>query len=408
MKAIQLDPTIPRYVFGKVFGTIYEPLLWSGLSCVTYRDTPEPRLPNPEWVKIKTRYGGICGSDNSLLHLKTSLAASGTGSFPFTIGHENCGTIVEVGSAARGFAVGERVVAEPSLWCKPRGFKDLCPACARGEFQLCERVTEGAISAGLEIGACRDTGGTWSPYFVAHESQLVRVPDGVTDVNASLLEPFSASVHAVLANMPRDEDTVLVIGAGVIGLGVIAALRAAECRARIIVIARHPRQQELARRFGADVVIASTRGNALYTEFAHATGAKVLKAIMGNPMLLGGADMVYECVGSGEAIDHALRLARGRGRVVIAGLAAFPKGVDWTPVWMHELQINGTLAAGEDGFKGKRHRTFELALDWMARGKVDLKPMLTHKFPLHEYARAFQTVNQRGRAGAIKVAFEFP
>ncbi len=387
---------------------LYEPLLWSGFSCVTYRDAPEPGLPNSEWVKIKTRYAGICGSDNGLLHLKNSLALSGLGSYPFTIGHENLGTIAETGTAVRGFAVGERVVAEPTLWCKPRGFQSPCPACARGEIQLCERVTEGAISAGPEIGACRDTGGSWSPYFVAHESQLVRIPDAVSDANASLLEPFSTSAHAVLANMPGDEDTVLVIGAGVIGLGIIAALRAAESRARIIVLARHKKQQELARHYGADAVITSTRGSSLYAEFAHATGAKVLKAIMGKPMLLGGADVVYECVGTGEAIDHAFRLARGGGRVVIAGLAAFPKGVDWTPVWMHELRVHGTLATGEDEFKGERHRTFDLALGWIARGKVNLEPMLTHKFPLHEYARAFQTVNQRGRAAAIKVAFEFP
>lgn len=408
MKAIQLDPTIPRYVFGKALGTLYEPLLWSGFSCVTQREVPEPRLPTPEWVKVKTRYAGICGSDNGLLHLKNSLSTSGLGSFPFTIGHENYGTIAEIGSAVRGFAVGDRVVAEPSLWCKPRGFTELCAACARGDLQLCERVTEGTISAGVEIGACRDTGGSWSAYFVAHESQLVHVPEEVSDVNAALLEPFTVSIHAVLANMPRDDDSVLVIGAGVIGLGIIAALRAAGCRARIIVIARHPKQQELARRFGADEIITATRGSALYSEFARTTGAKLLKPIMGKPMIIGGADVVFECVGSGEAIDHAFRLARGGGRVVIAGLAAFPKGVDWTPVWMHELQVHGTLAASEDEFEGKRHRTFELALQWMARGRADLTPMLTHTFPLHEYARAFETVNHRRRAGAIKVAFEFP
>lgn len=408
MEAIQFDAAIPRYLFGKTLGRLHPSLLWSGLSCVTHREVPEPRLPNAEWVKIKTRYGGICGSDISLLHLQNSPSASALTSFPFTIGHENYGTIAEVGAAVRDFAVGDRVVAEPTLWCKPRGFQELCPACARGEIQLCERVTEGALSPGLEIGTCRDTGGSWSAYFLAHESQVARIPAAVSDANALLLEPFATAVHAVLANLPKDEDTVLVIGAGTIGLGIIAALRAVESRARIIVLARYRRQQELARRFGADVVISATRGNSLYTEFARAIGGKLLRPILGKPIITGGADVVYECVGHGEAVDDALRLAHAGGRVVIAGLASFPKDVDWTPIWMNELQVHGTFTYGYDDFQGRRWRTFDLALEWMACGKVDLAPMLTHKFALHDYARAFQTINQRGHTGAIKAAFEFP
>lgn len=407
MKALQLNPTIPRYAFGKTFGKLYEPLLWSGISCVTYRDVPEPRLPNAEWVKIKTRYGGICGSDNGLLHLQNSPAASALGSYPFTIGHENYGTIGEVGSAVQDFVVGDRVVAEPPLWCRPRGFSDLCPACAIGEFQRCERVTEGVISAGPLLGACRDTGGSWSPYFVAHASQLVRIPDAVSDANAVLLEPFSTALHTVLANRPRDTDTVLVIGAGVIGLGIIAALRAAGCRARVLVVARYPLQQELARRFGADVVIKTTSGDALYAEFARLVGGRVLKPLFGQPLMVGGADVVYECVGSGATINVALKMARSGGRVVIAGLAAFPRGVDWTTIWMHELHMHGTYASGEDEYEGKRRRTFDIALEWIASGRVNLEPMLTHTFPLHDYARAFRTINHRSRSGAIKVAFEF-
>ncbi|MBI3538092.1 MAG: alcohol dehydrogenase catalytic domain-containing protein, partial [Chloroflexi bacterium] len=204
MKAIQFNATIPRYALGRALGKIFPPILWSGAACVQYRDVPEPQLINDEWVIVKTRYGGICGSDHHLLHLHNAPSSSALTSFPFTIGHENVGTIARVGARVRDFSIGARVVVEPTLGCKPRGFSDLCRFCARGETQLCERVTRGALAAGLITGACRDTGGSWSEYFLAHESQLVRVPANVNDENALMLEPFATSLHAVLQNLPRD------------------------------------------------------------------------------------------------------------------------------------------------------------------------------------------------------------
>ncbi|MBI3914612.1 MAG: alcohol dehydrogenase catalytic domain-containing protein [Chloroflexi bacterium] len=407
MKAIQFSASIPRYALGRALGKIFPPILWSGLSCAQYREIPEPELPNDEWVIVKTRYGGICGSDQHLLHLRNSPSNSALTSFPFTIGHENCGTIHRIGARVRDFRVGERVVVEPTLWCKPRGFADLCRSCARGDYQLCERFAGGALAAGLITGACRDTGGSWSAFFLAHESQLTRVPDNVSDENALMLEPFATSLHAVLANQPREDEIVLVIGAGVIGLGVIAALRSIGNRARIIVIARHAVQQEMARTFGADVVIA-TRGNDVDAEFARHVGATLRKPILGKRVLVGGgADVVYECVGNGGTIDDALRYARAGSRVVIAGLAALPQGIDWTPIWMRELKVLGTYTYGHDDFQGRRWRTFDLAIELMKQGKVNLAAMVTHKYALGDYARAFQTISARGRERAVKVVFEF-
>ena len=407
MKAIQFNAAIPRYALGLALGKIYQPILWSGLSCVQYLDVPEPRLPNDEWVKIKTRLGGVCGSDNHLLHLHNSPSASAVTSFPFTIGHENVGTISEIGTRVAGFKVGDRVVIEPTLWCKPRGFAEPCEFCARGDIQLCERVTEGSISAGLLTGSCRDTGGSWSSYYLAHESQIYRVPDAVSDENALLVEPFATSMHAVLADPPRDDQTVLVFGAGVIGLGIIAAIRALDIKSRIIVIARHGIQKELAKKFGADEIIASSRDGSHFAAFAQAVKGKLFKPILGKPVLVGGADFVYECVGNADSIDDSLRFARAHGVVVLAGLAAVPNGVDWTPIWMKELDLKGTYTYGYDTWQDKRWRTFDLVLDLMARGKADLSPMITHKFPLNEYARAFDVVNKRSREKSVKVVFEF-
>jgi len=177
MKAIRYNPTIPRYAAGLALSKLSTHFLWSGLSCTTFDDVPEPSLPGDDWAVIKTRYGGICGSDMSAILLHSSPYFSPLTSFPFTFGHENIGRIAVAGSAADDWRQGERVIAEPVLWCAPRGFEDLCRYCIRGEINRCERITEGALSPGLFTGYCRDTGGSWSEYFLAHKSQLNKVPD---------------------------------------------------------------------------------------------------------------------------------------------------------------------------------------------------------------------------------------
>ncbi len=225
MKAIQFNATIPRYAIGLAGQKISTAVLWNGMSCTSLVEAPEPTLPNDEWVKIKTRYGGICGSDTGTIHLHTSPYLSPWSSFPFTFGHENFGTIAQVGARAGDFKLGERVVVEPLLWCKPRGFKDWCRFCARGEINLCERLREGTVAPGIGTGFCRDTGGSWSEYYVAHASQVHRVPDTVSDENAVLVEPFAIGLHAALQFPPRADETVLIMGAGIIGLLTLAALR---------------------------------------------------------------------------------------------------------------------------------------------------------------------------------------
>lgn len=406
MKALQFDATIPRYALGLSLSKVYQPVLWSGLSCLRYRDLPEPHLPSQDWVAIKTRFGGICGSDNGLIHLHNSPSASAISSFPFIVGHENCGTIAELGVGVRDFAVGERVVVNPILTCEARGLP-LCVYCARGDMQLCERMTEGNLAPGLMVGACRDTGGSWSPYFVAHKSQLVRIPHDMDDESALMVEPLATALHAVLRNPPRDDETVLVIGAGAIGLLVIAALRAVGSRSRILALARHAVQQEMARQFGADEIIVAKQ-NDFFAEFAKLTGGKLHQPILGKRMMSGGgAEVIYECVGSGDSIDDAFRFARAGGRVVMAGLASIPKNVDWTSVWLKELRVIGTYVYGVEEFEGKHWRTFDLALELKKRGKIDLGPMVTHKFALKQYKSALATVNNRSKMRAVKAAFEF-
>ncbi len=403
MRALQFDDSIPRYVLAKALGRFFPGVYWSGLGCLRYREVAEPALPGPDWARVRTRYGGICGSDLHAITLHDSPSTSAYTSFPFTLGHENVGTIAELGPAVQGFATGERVVVDPPLGCVARGFADLCAPCARGDYGVCERRAEGAIAAGTMIGYCASTGGSWSPAFIAHSSQLIRIPQNVSDEEAALTDPFATAIHAVLRCPPPEKGTILVLGAGVIGLCVIAALRALGFSNRILAVARHSFQIALARRYGADETVRPGDEVAL----ADALHARLHRPVLGKPLVSGGAEVVYECVGSDASLDTAIRFTREGGAMVLVGLAATPKGIDWTSIWIKEIAVYGSYTYGCETWQGRRVRTFQLALDLMAEKKVDLTSLLTHRFTLSEYRKALAAVTQKSRNRLVKAVFAF-
>lgn len=408
MDALQFGDSIPRYALGKILGRRKHDVFWNGSSCLQFKQLEPPPLPGPEWVRIATRYGGICGSDVALITLHASPSISPFTSFPFTLGHENVGRISELGAAVHRFQVGQRVVVNPLLPCAVRGFaSDPCPMCAAGEPNLCQRFRDGDLAPGMLTGFCRDTGGSWSASFVAHRTQLLAVPDNVSDEAALLAEPFAVALHAVMRNLPRDDQTALILGAGVIGLCTLAALRALGSRARIIITARYPFQVAMAERLGADVVVRPRPGGEFYRQIAELTGAEVLRPVIGKEVVRGGADVVYECVGSNSTVDDALRLSGAGGTMVLVGLAGIPSGIDWTPIWLNEVKLHGSYCYAVEDYAGQRISTMELALRLLAEGKADLAPLLTHTFPLADYRRALATVTSKGGSGVIKAAFAF-
>jgi threonine dehydrogenase-like Zn-dependent dehydrogenase len=272
-----------------------------------------------------------------------------------------------------------------------RGISPVCPSCARGDVALCLNVTEGRISAGIQTGFCHDTGGTWADSFVAHVSQLYTVPDNVSDESAVLVEPFACALHGAIRANIQPEETVFIIGCGSIGLLSIAALRALGFGGLIVAAARHPHQGDHARRLGATAVIGAPRGTKRrYKEWAEITGARVRKAELGKPAVLGGADAVFDCVGSSTSIDDAIRFSRPGGRVVLVGMPGVPKGVDWTPMWYQETRVIPTYAYGTETLGNRRMATFALALKMLEDGWDErLKPLADPPVALAEWPRAF-------------------
>lgn len=385
MLAVQYHRSIPAYALVRATGG-NSSIATSDLSMLHLADVPEPRPIGPGWVRVRPTLSGICGSDTSAITGHASLYLDPLTSYPFVPGHEVVGELDD----------GTRVVVEPALGCRVRGVTPVCPRCAEGRPGLCQNVTEGALEVGLQTGYCASTGGGWGEVLVAHESQLHAVPERLSDEAAVLLEPFACCVHAALRGAATHDDVVVVQGAGTIGLLTVAAVRLFTPPKQLIVVAKYPFQREQARRLGGDLVAAPDE---VFQRVRFATQARRLDG-MDRPLLLGGADLTFECTGSARGLNDAVRFTRAGGRLVVVGMPGEEK-VDWGPIWQRELTVTGAYAYGTER---TGERTFELAI--AAASDLALDRLTGPLFSLGDYRNAIAYALQAGRLDAVKVAFD--
>jgi threonine dehydrogenase-like Zn-dependent dehydrogenase len=291
-------------------------------------------------------------------------------------------------------------VIEPVLGCATRGITPPCDACARGDLGNCERIAYGDLEPGLQTGFCCDTGGGWSIAMAVHESQLHPVPDAMSDEAAVMVEPTACAVHIALAAAAEPTDTVVVSGAGALGLLTVAALRRYRAPGTLIVAAKHPVQRQLASELGADLVVAPDE---LRRAVRRATGSLAV-GDAARPRLTGGADAVIDCVGSEESIAEALAITRPRGLVVLGGMPGVTT-VDLTPLWMREIRLAGAYTYGTETLPaGERRRTFDLAFELV--DACDLGRLVSATYPLDRYEDALAHAGAAGARGAVKIAFD--
>ena len=395
MLSIQYTRSVPRFLATRFLGPALEWIYTSPLGTTRLTDVPEPPLPSPGWVRVKPVISGICGSDIATITAKGSPYFAPFTSCPFVFGHEVVGEVVETGSAVSRVAVGQRVVLEPPLHCLVRGISDVCRECRNGHLSHCLNMTRGGLSAGVQTGYCRDTGGGWSQSFVAHEVQLHVAPGSLSEEAAVLIEPFSCCLQAAKTAGLEEGQTAVVVGCGTIGILTIAAARAICPGLRVIAIAKYPHQREWALRVGADQVLPS--GPGIYEDVAGLVGAEVLKAELGNPVLVGGADVCFDCVGSSSTIDLTLRLAANHSPVVVVGMPGIPKGVDWTSIWYKELLVKGSYTSDRATFREAIQRVVEL--------EPVLEGMVGARYPLERFGEAIHAARHSGRQGILKTAF---
>jgi 2-desacetyl-2-hydroxyethyl bacteriochlorophyllide A dehydrogenase len=405
MKAVLSNISPARVLFTRLMRRLGRAPYFGPLSTVYLRDIPPPPSPGSGQVRIRNRIAGICGSD---LHFVLGegdlriapaavLAAIPGGRYAY-MGHEIVGDVTDVGPGVTRFKVGDRVVQEKGGHsCLAQGHQPPCRQCATGNYNLCEAPVEEMHDGTV--------GGGWSEEWVTTEGRLFPVPDDLTDEQAVLIEPIGSGLRAVTRRTPQPGEKVLIIGQGTQGLGTLLSIRALQPDCRVTVLARFPYQADMSRRLGADEVIML--GSDLYQEAARLTGGKVYQGMFGNRTLLGGFDVVYDCVGIPSTLKDALRLARAGGTVVLVGVYLEPMKIDLTPVWYWEVDLIGVLAHGAEDWQGERVGTYDLIARLMREGKMNVDGLITHRFTLPQWRQAIATAIQQPRTHSIKVVFDY-
>ncbi|MCZ6816642.1 MAG: alcohol dehydrogenase catalytic domain-containing protein [Planctomycetota bacterium] len=410
MRALEYQPSPMRWALCKVAGFVSRRAFYGGMSSLRLVERPVPELPGPDWVRLRTILGGVCGTDLALImqRLHPATVLQRFSSFPAILGHENVATIERIGSDVSDWRPGQRVCVDPALGCHWRDDAAPCRFCADGRTSLCESAGANGMPPRALLGLNGLTGGSWASHFVAHRSQLHAVPDGVSDEAAVLTDPIASAVHAVLRRHPRAGESVLVNGSGLIALGVVAAIRGLLLDNRITIVARHAFQGELASRLGATEVIRHPRGRSAgqrYDDIADRVGGRRIPARFGNQILVGGFDVTYDCTGTGAGLTDALKWTRSRGAVVAVGTSGITL-LDTTPLWFDEIEIIGANGRQIESVDGRRVHTYDLVFEWIRSRRIDLSVIPVARFPLAEYRSVFRQLTARSRYPIVKAAFE--
>jgi len=331
---------------------------------LVYEDVEEPQI-QPDEVLVEVKACGICGSDVHGMDGSTGRRIP-----PVIMGHEASGRIAERGPAAGDWKVGEAVAFDSLIWCGE------CWHCRRGETNLCDDRRVLGVS-------CDDyrRDGAFARYVAIPHRVLVRIPDGVGFEQAALGEPLAVAFHAVRLGRPQVGESVLVVGAGMIGLLVLQVLKTAGC-APIIVADVDPGKLTRARDLGADVALDPSEPGFLERVRGETAGR--------------GTDCSFEVVGAGAALATALSSVRKGGRLVLVGNLA-PK-VEFALQYAvtREIALLGSCAS-QGEYAG--------SLNLIARGRVKVDSLISARAPLSDGATWFDRLYRR-EAGLLKVVLQ--
>jgi len=400
MQALVYRRSITRYLLAAGLNRLWPRHFFAGVAPLKLKQV-EFFTPGPDWLVLKSRVCGICGSDLRLLKGVESLLLEPYASFPAVLGHEVVAEVVET-PAGSDWRPGERVAVEPVLPCEVRSIEPPCRFCAQGQYNLCENFTQGQLSPGTILGFHREAGGGMAEFLAAHPSRLVRLPDSVPDEVAVLTDSLASALQPVLDHFPQDQDTVVVYGAGIIGQHLVRLLRALGSKAKVIMVARYPFQKHLARAGGADLILMEP-GRA---ELGQAVGARLLPTTLGGGNLEGGAGLCFDCVGSRSSMQEGLLALKGGGAYVLVGTAGEIGRLDFSSLWFRELKVSGSAMYAYGTWQGQRVRTYQLAVDLLARGDYPAQGLVSHVFPLRDYREAFQVAFDKRGHQSVKVAFD--
>ena len=391
----------PRHVIPtKLLGLFWRGAYFSSFAPLQVQNLPRQPLPAGNFVRVRNSLAGICGSDLHLIftdgdfRIAPAALPGHSRSYP---GHEVVGEVIEVGEDVHTLHVGDRVVFQYGPNCITAGVQPPCRSCAAGNYGLCEN---GRLPGPQPIG------GGWSEEMLLHEQQLFRVPPDISDEQAVLLEPTSVAVHAVLRRLPRAGEHVLIIGAGTIGLLTLQVIRALVPDVQVNVMARHPFQVERVANMGARILYPENS----YQQVEQATSAQLYKGLIGNKMLLGGYDVIFDTIGSKRTTQDSLRWTRAGGTVVMIGVNLHQMHIDLTPIWYQEINLIGTMGQGMETWpigSNEQRSTFEITTELIAKAQIKPDELITHRYMLSEYREALMGAKEKVHNRVVKVVFDF-
>ena len=325
-------------------------IVYRGPNDIRLETVPEPALRGPDDAIVRVTAASICGSDLHVLHGLMPKMEPGA-----IIGHEFVGVVESVGSAVKRFKPGDRVVGPAAVWCGH------CRACRKGLTSACEN---GAIFGNGPLFG--DLDGAQADYVRVPFANVTlhSIPDGLSDervIFAGDILPTGYSAVAGLApgcRSVRQDNTVVIFGAGPVGLCAVASAKIFD-PARIIVVDMEGYRLEMARRLGADLVVDAS--------------VEDVRKVVKDSTDGWGADYVVEAVGKQETLNNAVAVAAPGGVVSVVGVFQQPVSVNAPRMFAKNLTL--TIGMGDLG------RIQEL-IDLIAAGRLDLTPLLTHRLPL--------------------------
>ena len=326
-----------------------------------YEDVPAP-IPGADEVRVSVKACGICGSDVHGMD-----GSTGRRRPPIIMGHEAAGVIESIGSAVKHWSAGDRVTFDSTIYCGE------CTYCRAGRINLCDRRRVLGVS-------CEDyrQHGAFAEFVVVPERILYRVPEGLGFERAALVEPYSIALHAVRRSPPALNDTVVVVGAGMIGLALIQALSRCGC-GQVIAVDVAEDRLALASKLGATRTI-----NAQAVE----AQKQILEVTCGK-----GADRAYEAVGLSSTVSSAISCVRKGGAVILVGNVTPKVELPLQTVVTRELTLFGSCAS-----RGEYPDCLEL----MARNELDPGPLISAEASLSQGASWFERLYRR-ESGLLKV-----
>lgn len=350
-------------------------LLLSAYNELGIADLPMPHA-GPGEVLVRVEACGICGSD-----VHGYDGSSGRRIPPIVMGHEAAGTVAAIGPGVHGYAEGDRVTFDSTVYCGQ------CPNCARGDINLCDNRQV----IGVSCGDYRRNG-AFAEFVVVPERILYHLPGNLSFAEAAMLEAASVALHAVRISQAvggetgalgkpvasPGQPTALVIGAGMIGLLTLQAAWAMGC-SRVFIADIDASRLSLAKKAGAD-------------ETLHCSGAALVAEIM---KLTGGVgvDLAYEAVGRNETVSSAIDCTRKGGTVTLIGNVAPEVTLPLQKVVTRQIRLQGSCAsAGE----------YPQAIELIASGKIQVRPLISAIAPLEEGPRWFQRLHA-GEPNLMKV-----